>query len=429
MSDLGGSLWVGELELGERLAPVSPVPRAASAYARARILVRLHGEPLGFLEPDLEGGLADPLRLAREAWRRYEEPIRQHLRDDGLALSAPLGPEGLPGRDACLGFGPPAGVAPVTVVVCTRDRPRMLACALERLRALRHDRFEVIVVDSGSSGEATAEAFRAVAGADPRLRYVSEPRPGLSRARNRGLAEAGFEHVAFTDDDVLVDPWWLDGIARGFARAPGAGCVTGLVLPAHLDTAAERYFDRRVWWSSTLEPRVHDPGHPDRESRLFPFDTGRIGTGANFAVDRALMADLGGFDESLGAGSPSRSGEDLDAFLRILWAGRAIVFEPSALVWHHHRQGMAELGDQMHAYGMGLGAYIAKHLGEPGKRGQVLRRAPLGVAHVMGLWARSRPPGEAARTSLALLIKEALGMAQGPPAYWRARLTSGRRIP
>ena len=104
---------------------------------------------------------------------------------------------------------------------------------------------------------------------------------------------ATHDHVAFTDDDVLVDPLWLDGIARGFGGDPNVGCVTGLVPSAQLDTVSQRYFDQRVWWSTGIEPHVFDLATRAGESRLFPFDAGRIGTGANFAIERALIRDLG----------------------------------------------------------------------------------------------------------------------------------------
>jgi GT2 family glycosyltransferase len=287
---------------------------------------------------------------------------------------------------------------------------------LNQLRQLRYDAFEVVVVDNAPSDDEPAKTFRNVVGDDPRFRYVMEPRPGLSRARNRGVAEASFAHVAFTDDDVLVDPLWLEGVARGFSRDRKAGCVTGLIPSAQLDTQFQRYFDQRVWWSSRVEPHVYDLAETAGESRLFPFDAGRIGTGANFAVDRELIERIGGFDQALGAGSPTRGGEDLDAFVRVLRAGRSIVYEPSAIVWHLHRAAFEELRRQLYGFGMGLSAYVTKYLADPTTRWQLLKRIPPGVLHMLSLWGR----GEGGSHS-SLVLAEARGMMAGPFAYRRAR--------
>ena len=158
------------------------------------------------------------------------------------------------------------------------------------------------------------------AAADDRIRYVLEARTGLSRARNTGLANALYEWVAFTDDDVLVDPWWLRGVERGIRRGTEVGCVTGIVPPATLVEPSQRYFDRRFSWTASLAPRVYDLDKRQGDNPLYPYHLG-IGSGANFAVDRRFMQRIGGFDTALGAGSPTDGGEDLDMFLRILLPG------------------------------------------------------------------------------------------------------------
>jgi len=112
----------------------------------------------------------------------------------------------------------------VSVVLCTRDRTDLVLTALDGLTSLRYPSFEIVVVDNAPSSDATRDAVRARFAGDQRVQYVREPRPGLSCARNRGVAEAAADIVAFTDDDVRVDPWWLDGIARGFrSSSPRAG--------------------------------------------------------------------------------------------------------------------------------------------------------------------------------------------------------------
>ena len=410
--------WVGEIELSAPAEVRSVGPKAHVRYEQARVLVRLHGAPLGFVEVRLPDGRVDPVRVERQARRELGDAIYRHMLHDGLLIPEEVVPERLPGTETCRDVAETSWHEPLTVVVCTRDHPDQLAACLAPLQQLRYTSFEVVVVDNAPSNDESAQCFRKVVGDDPRFRYVMEPGPGLSRARNRGLAEAAHAYVAYTDDDVLVDPLWLDGVARGFSRDPSAGCVTGLVPSAQLDTPFQLYFDQRVWWGSGFEPHVYDLAKRASESPLFPFDAGKIGTGANFTVERKLIERLGGFDEGLGPGSPTRNGDDLDAFVRVLLARRSIVYEPSAIVWHVHRAGFEELRQQLFTYGMGISAYVTKYLADPATRSQVLRRVPPGVAHMLSLWGRPEA-GIGRRPSL--ILAEAGGIAAGPFAYWRAR--------
>ena len=146
----------------------------------------------------------------------------------------------------------------MSVVMCTRDRSEGAAATLRGLAALRYQPFEIVLVDNAPGSEMTKDAVLAEFGDDPRVRYVREPRPGLSCARNRGVAEAAGEIIAFTDDDVNVDQWWLDGIVRGFRRSDDVACVTGLIPTAVLDNEMQLYFDRRETWGSFCEGRIFD---------------------------------------------------------------------------------------------------------------------------------------------------------------------------
>lgn len=415
-------IYVGEMELSAPQRVRSVGARSHVRYEHARILVRLHGVPLGFVELSLSDGQVDPAYVRKEAYRELGGSVNRHLERDGLSVTEWDAPEGPARTVTCRDAVETDWHEPLTVVVCTRDRSAQLARCLPPLRQLRYDPFEVVVVDNAPSNDESAELFRKAVGDDSRFRYVREPRPGLSRARNRGMAEAAFAHVAFTDDDVLVDPLWLDGIARGFSRDPRAGCVTGLVPSAQLDTPFQQYFDQRVWWSKRVEPHVYDLAEPARESELFPFDAGRLGTGANFAIDRELVERIGGFDPALGPGAPTRGCDDMDAFVRVLRAGRTIVYEPSAIVWHLHRAAFGELHRQLYGFGMGLSAYITKYLADPATRWQLLRRIPPAVLHMLSLWGRPKGGGD----HPALILAEARGMMAGPFAYRRARRSASR---
>jgi glycosyltransferase involved in cell wall biosynthesis len=325
----------------------------------------------------------------------------------------------------------PADLPAVSVVLCTRDRPEQLADALDSLLALDYPEFEVVVVDNAARTDATKLVVDGVG--DDRVRRVAEPVPGLSTARNSGLRAARHDVVAYTDDDVVVDPHWLLGIARGFAVGSQVACVSGLVPSGELRTAAQAYFDQRVSWSDSLRPRVFHISEPPVDQPLFPFQPGRFGTGANFAVRRGRILELGGFDEALGAGTAAQGGEDLDLFFRVLAAGDTLVTEPSAIVWHRHRSDNDALLSQARGYGLGLGAWLTKVSMDRTHRklaARVVRRR-LGTSLRVGLDYGSvmAPPSEFRDDVPASVGRtEVLAVLGGPRALWRGRRQVARNL-
>jgi GT2 family glycosyltransferase len=307
----------------------------------------------------------------------------------------------------------------VTVVVCTRDRPQGAVVTLRGLMASRYQPFEVVLVDNAPTTDVAKDAVLAEFGDDPRVRYVREPKPGLSRARNRGVAEATAEIIAFTDDDVRVDPWWLDGIVRGFGQADDVACVTGLTRTAAIDNAVQLYFDRRSAWGTLCERRVFDLTENRDDSRLYPYSAGVFGTGANFAMTRSALKALGGFDEALGAGTPCGGGEDLDMFMRAVLAGHRLVYEPSAIVSHVHRTELSELSKQMVAYGSGCTAALtAIMLHNRRARLELPSRVAIGAMRIASIGSRTR--GNSTLPS-GLITREVGGMLLGPWLYLKGR--------
>ncbi len=398
-------MWAGEIDLCAPRLPELLVDPDGVSFERARILVRVAGTPLGFLQLDTPAGRIERGSVISRAHEAFGADA---------AASADAGWTEDRARR-------------VSVIVCTRNRPAGARRALESVLAARHRDIEVIVVDNAPDDDATRVVAEELAARDPRVRYVCEPRAGLSRARNRGLREARGEIIAFTDDDVRVDPLWVHGLLRGFDRGPAVACVTGLVASASLRRPAEQYFDQRVWWSSSVTARQFDRRRGAADSPLHPYTAGIFGTGANFAVSRPVLEALGGFDECLGAGSPTRGGEDLDLFVRLIAAGRSLCYEPSALVWHEHRVDDNSLRRQMYAYGLGLTAYLTKHLLDPGSRRMMLRLIPGGLRHALTLLRRSRRAAEASTLEQGNLTGvELRGMLVGPLAYLRARRSVAR---
>ncbi len=394
-------VWCPEFELStETLRAIVP---AESGHRSVRALVREHGETLGYVSIARPPAEVSPADLGEAARSAFGDDLRAELARRAAARAVP---------------SPPT----VSVVVCTRNRSSILTACLTGLSALRYPALEIVVVDNAPTDDSTQTVVAAAQVTDGRIRYVREPLPGLSFARNRGLAEATGTIIAYTDDDVSVDERWVDNLVRGFGTDGRTGCVTGLVCTASLTTAAEIYFDARAAsWSTRCEPRTFDLDQNRVEDALYPYSAGIFGTGANFAFDRALLERLGGFDEAFGAGTLTRGGEDLDIFVRVLRAGYALQYEPSALVWHHHRADDAALVKQMYGYGTGLTAYLCKLLAQRDTRRDVLSRVPLGLRRITQIKRSTDARLDTVPAPAGALRQEMWGYVTGPFLYVRAR--------
>lgn len=326
------------------------------------------------------------------AWRAGVD-ARPHSR---LRRSDALAAEGLLARLDGLSQAPPIGAEQLAVIVCTTcERAVTLEACLERLERQQARPGQIIIVDNSADGRA-----RSVCQGRP-LTYVHEPRRGLSIARNAGLAAATRELVAFTDDDVEVAQSWTAEIVRGFAD-PRVDAVTGLVLPARLETPAQWAFEVELGgFTARYAPLVFDSGFLD-ETRTMGPQVWRIGAGANMAFRRELFARLGGFDERLGAGASGCS-EDSEYWYRVLAAGGLCLYEPRAVVFHHHRADWRALRAQYRAYMKGHVAALvgqADRYGDAGNIRRIFRQLPAYFARTAGLsiqnsrWWRLRLLGE-----------------------------------
>jgi GT2 family glycosyltransferase len=411
------SLWVGVLDVdtAEPVTAVSGPERAEQG--RARVLVRIHGAPVGYVTVGLRPGSTLTARARAAAEVSLAEAIHRHVQLDGTAGADETGAEWL-ARVACPHRHSPQGPG-ISVIICTRNRPLRLRECLRSLQAASYAPLEILVVDNAPASALTERMVAEAAADDPRIRYLREPLPGLSNARNSGFARARYDLIAFTDDDTVVDPGWPAALAAGFAADPDAACITGLVCSRSLDTPPERYFDGRYPWGTKFEPRRYDLAENRDRSGIYPFSAGIFGTGANFAVRRPALRRMGGFDTLLGAGAPTRGGEDLDVFVRVILAGERICFVPSALVWHQHREDTRALAGQLYSYGYGLGAYLAKRLAEREMSVAVLCRALARSATVARQMGQASRAGRFVLGGLRLAAAEACGVLAGAACYYR----------
>ncbi|GAC1299255.1 MAG: hypothetical protein NVSMB27_39220 [Ktedonobacteraceae bacterium] len=426
-----------EIELGQPLHGVSAIDeKTEHCYQRVLSLIRLHTQPLGIVELQLDEREIGADACAQHIWQKLQAPINEHLQQDGLPPVTGLDAAGLPVTDlphcieereqffACAPF--------VSIIVSTRDRPvEMLQICLRSLLALHYPQYEIIVVDNAPMTNALANLIQQAYRDMPQVRYIREDRPGLSWARNSGIAIARGEILVFTDDDVVVDPYWLIELVKGFSAAENVACVTGLVMPSELETPAQLWFEQTGGFGKGFTRRIFDlGGHRPKNIALYPYHTGHFGTGASMAFTAAFLRSIGGFDPAMGGDGAVRCGQDTAAFFQVIIGGYQLVYEPASLLYHSHRRDYAGLRKQIYNYGVGLTAYLTKIiLDHPWLLFDFTIKVPYGI--FLTLHDRLPKEGEKLnRYTKELATLELKGMLYGPFAYIYGRwATRGSRRP
>ncbi|MEZ0164127.1 glycosyltransferase [Kineococcus sp. LSe6-4] len=446
MTDAGTAVLVTSVDLDAELATTGTRAAAAAVGAAveralserpdpgrctaAWVLVWSRGRPAAVLELPLP---LDVEEVARELPTDHRD--------------APGDPSPSPAVPAL----PTVSVVVPTVVQRVDDLDRCLT----GLEALRYPggpgRVELLLVDNRPVVPAD-DPLPALLARHPRVRRVPAERPGISQARNAGLAAARGEVVAFTDDDVRVDPGWLLALGTRFATHPEEDVVTGLVVPAELETPAQRDYEAHYGGfggQRRLTPAqvAPVPGRPGRVRELdatgstvreFPvYGVGAYGAGANMAFRRTALPR--GFDVRLGTGTATRGGEDLAALVEVLWRGGRLGYEPAAVVHHSHRRDRAGLERQLHGNGVGFTAMLTALVCRDRRHLGALAALVPGAAVAKVRWALARAgarptPSPTTPSTIPstpavagdprrLVLLELRGMPWGPLAYWRTRTT------
>ncbi len=428
---------MGVVDLDRSIVPSSPDGRAWDSHQRdGLLLVRFHDQPLAVVH--IERNLADISNddLASEIWQSAGPEIRQHIErfgcfempPDSVALAGGLQSS----VSECPGGEPPTFAASVAVIISTAGREEQLEHCIRSLLAQRRAELEVIVVDNRPATGETLRTVEPIMAEDSRVRYVAEPRVGLSVARNRGVSETNAELVAFTDDDVVADEGWLEWLIAPFAE-PDVTVACGMVLPLELETEAQKRFEQYAGFSKGIERHSYDArSGPIAGRLLYPFVNGVIGVGNNMAFRRSEIIASGGFDPALGAGSAAGSCEETWAFSKAILRGGRIVYEPRALCWHEHRKDGGSLRDQIFGYGLGLGAVLTKAMTHDPRfypRAARSLQIALGLQLRKRVLARSEQEGansDQIRRPDELLRARREGVLRGPVRYAKGVLRSRR---
>jgi cellulose synthase/poly-beta-1,6-N-acetylglucosamine synthase-like glycosyltransferase len=225
---------------------------------------------------------------------------------------------------------PHISVPRISVVVPVRNGEESIGACISTLLACNYpaeDR-EILVVDNGSS-DGTAEAIRSYP-----VTYLFEPARGVSNARNRGIAAARGEIVAFIDGDCTVVGEWLTEIARPF-EDPGVGCVAGELENLPPQSAAERQAERMLGRWQRFAVNSNPP----------------YAITANAAFRRSVFDEIGRFDPAMPRAQDVELGRRFHQRSEL-----RVAFSPSAVARHRHTTTAAHFFRQQlgWAYGSGL---------------------------------------------------------------------------
>lgn len=417
LGPLTEATFVGDIDLDSALTELAP----QGPYRRARLLVWMHARPLGEIDVAMPDGRLSPSALTEAVEAELGAHIATHLAADREARREAR--PGQPGGDTevhpCQAArdNVRSGHVPATVVIATRDRTESLLRCLRSIAAQDYGDFDVIVVDSAPSTDDTRLAIGSHDWRFP-VRYLRADRPGSAFARNVAIPEIRGDIVAFADDDIEADSHWLSALVEAFDDDDVA-CVTGLILPAELETRAQLLLEQYGGFSrgfTSARYRLSTKG-----DRLFPFAAGRFGSGANMAFRSDWIRGRGGFDVATGAGTVARGGEDLLAFLDTILDRRTLVYQPAAVVRHYHRREMSGLQRQAFGYGVGLGAYVTAAIwSRPSLLPRMLVRSVAAARYLVSAdSAKNR--GKSRGFPPSLTWRERAGVVVGPFAYALSR--------
>lgn len=211
----------------------------------------------------------------------------------------------------------------ITIVICTYNREDMLAHCLGSLvqQGASGWLFDVLVIDNNSS-DGTLEVVTGFQDKLPRLRYVFEPQQGLAYARNRALAEADTEWIAYLDDDAIVRPDWLQVMGE-VIDSDLFDCFGGVYLPWHYFRERPEWFDEN-WGTNKCV-----------QAEMGPLNENAHISGGNCAMKRSLAIEHGGFPVNVGmSGGRISYGEETQLFNRMKSAGVRLGFVPHMLMDH-----------------------------------------------------------------------------------------------
>jgi GT2 family glycosyltransferase len=221
-----------------------------------------------------------------------------------------------------------------SVVVAVLNAEETLETCIRSVLNLEYpaDR-ELVFVDNGS----TDGSLRILDRFRHEIRILCEPKRGASAARNRGIREARFPVVAFTDSDCAVDPHWLRHLVAPLA-GPKVGASGGAILSGRPCNPVEAFGES-----------VHDNG-----KAITVYKPPYVASGS-WASRKDVLEKLNGFDETF------LRAQDVELSCRLLQAGFELAYAPGAIVYHRNESTYLGLFREGYTHGLNNIALIERH--------------------------------------------------------------------
>lgn len=216
----------------------------------------------------------------------------------------------------------------LTIIIPTYNRAESLARTLDSILQVNLPskvKVDVLVVDNNSPDHTKHTVEESAKKAPFPIRHILETRQGSNHARNRGIAEAQGSHLVFTDDDVIVEPEWLNDFINAFRNYPDAACVTGRVVP--------RFFEPRPeWLSDDLLSYYGEQNFGEKATCLiFP----KFPVEMNMAFTKNTLTEIGGFSTLISRDAKTlMSNDGMIFFNNLAENGLQVMYIPGALLFH-----------------------------------------------------------------------------------------------
>ena len=256
-----------------------------------------------------------------------------------------------------------------SLIICSRNRPKLLFETVESVLRGEQVPTELIIVDQSTTPHSDLSVMKT--GRPCEIRYLHSKTVGVGAGRNLGIISSSYDILTFLDDDMFVEPDWFANLVRAVIKAGPCSVISGQVLSGESEvpggTAPSTKKDQ--------EPAVYQGRI--RKDVLYTGNMGAL---------RSTFHEVGVFDERLGPGTAFPAAEDNDLGFRLLESGYRIYYVPEAVVFHRAWRSQREHLSLEWKYGVGRGAYYAKHMhwNDPYMLSRMLRDMKENVMNFLG---------------------------------------------
>lgn len=243
----------------------------------------------------------------------------------------------------------------VSVIIPTLNSAQHIASLLTPLleQTLSQDRYEIVVVNNGSTDE-TSNVLDELSAQAENLRWVMEPRRGRAEARNRGIAESSGELIVFLDDDVEIASDHLERHLAYHKKASEPVAVIGHVVD---DSPVQPAWLRDYFLSrQTIGSSGPTGGHTEIPLGLY-FITQSVSLSRSTLEDVAMKVgnQKAYFDPTL------KRRQDGDVGCRLVKNGVRFIFAEDIVCYHRHPRNLGDMLRRSYEVGRSTARLLEKH--------------------------------------------------------------------